>query len=59
MRELEVGPVRFRVAPFDDCVDDVLRAARRGEPLHVHFANAYSVALADADREYASASATE
>lgn len=51
-----VGPVPFRVAPFADAVQAVLDSAavvgagHRG--LGVHFANAYTVALADSDAAY-------
>ena len=51
-----VGPVPFRVATFSDAVRAVIDSAaavgsdERG--LAVHFANAYTVALADSDRDY-------
>lgn len=57
-----VGPVPFRVAPFGDAVDAVLATAMAmldGEPdtgrpgVAVHFANAYTIALADTDAAYA------
>ena len=51
-----VGPVPFRVAAFGDCVRAVLDSAAvvgGGESgLPVHFANAYTVALADSDTRY-------
>lgn len=52
----EVGPVPFRVATFPDAADSVVASAsaiadaERGVP--VHFANAYTIALADSDPEY-------
>ena len=60
LRELPrrtVGPVPFRVAPLAQAVAAVVQAAhvvgeqQSGVP--VHFANAYTVALADDDRGYA------
>lgn len=58
-----VGPVPFRVAPLADAVAAVMAAAgevrRTPSPgqappgVAVHFANAYTVALADDDRGYA------
>jgi N-acetylglucosaminyldiphosphoundecaprenol N-acetyl-beta-D-mannosaminyltransferase len=48
-----VGSVPFAVLPFDSAVDEVIRRATAGEPTAVHFANAYTLALADADLEYA------
>lgn len=51
-----VGPVPFRVAPFGDCVRAVLDSAAvvggGASGLPVHFANAYTVALADSDTRY-------
>lgn len=60
-----VGPVPFRVAAFDDAVTAVLRAAESQQntphtPLEnpsrpgipVHFANAYTIALADTEPDY-------
>ena len=51
-----VGPVPFRVARFADAVRAVLESAAvigSGDGgLAVHFANAYTVALADSDDEY-------
>ena len=51
-----VGPVPFRVAPLEAAVAGVLTeaAANRAKGLAVHFANAYTVALADDDPAYAS-----
>lgn len=49
-----IGPVPFRVARLDQAVDSLCRASldpARG--MAVHFANAYSVAIADADPAYA------
>ncbi len=48
-----VGPVPFRVAPFDDCVAAILAAGGDAIGQAVHFANAYTIALADADPAYA------
>ena len=58
-----VGPVPFRVAPFGDAVAAVVatRAVRgsggrgrsAGQGVAVHFANAYTIALADSDPAYA------
>ncbi len=47
-----VGPVPFSVAPFDECVSSVAQG-RLGSGVAVHFANAYTVALADSDAAYA------
>lgn len=53
----EVGPVPFRVARFDDAVDAICATAGQiaayDQGLAVHFANAYSIALADTDASYA------
>ncbi|MCB9411301.1 MAG: WecB/TagA/CpsF family glycosyltransferase [Actinobacteria bacterium] len=66
LRELPrrtVGPIPFRVAPLEQAVQAVLQAAavvgddHAGVP--VHFANAYTVALADDDRGYASLFSSE
>ena len=52
-----VGPVPFRIARFPEAVTAVLgtaegvRAADTG--VAVHFANAYTIALADSDPDYA------
>lgn len=48
-----VGPVPFRVAPFEEAVLAVLAAAAASGPgIPVHFANAYTIALADTEPEY-------
>lgn len=51
-----VGPVPFRVAPLAEVVSAVLDSSAAldgsGDGLPVHFANAYTVALADTDDEY-------
>jgi len=51
-----VGPVPFRVAPFQECVRAVLDSAAvvggGASGLPVHFANAYTIALADSDDRY-------
>lgn len=50
----EVGPVPFRVARFDDAVTAVCATAAQPHGVAVvHFANAYSIALADSDPDYA------
>ena len=48
-----IGPIPLAALPFDDAVDEVVRRARAGQPTAVHFANAYTIALADSDPEYA------
>lgn len=50
-----VGPVPFRVAPLDAAVEAVLVAAASEDAggTAVHFANAYTIALADSDPDYA------
>lgn len=51
-----VGPIPFRVAPFDEAVRAIIESADRvaagGSGVPVHFANAYTVALADSQQEY-------
>lgn len=47
-----VGPIPFRVATLDGAVDAVLSAAGMDVGVPVHFANAYTVALADTDPDY-------
>lgn len=51
-----IGPVPFAVAPFDDAVRAVLDSTAQVDSgdagLAVHFANAYTVALADTDHAY-------
>ena len=47
-----VGPIPFRVATLDTAVGAVLAAANDGVGVPVHFANAYTVALADTDPLY-------
>lgn len=41
------------VAPFEECIALVVAAARKGQPRHFHFVNAYTIALADESPEYA------
>lgn len=51
-----VGPVPFRVAPLDEVISllcDHSHPPLHGAGLAVHFANAYSVAIADTDHAYA------
>lgn len=51
-----VGPLRFRVAPLTEAVARIVAAGSHGEELSrgtaVHFANAYTIALADVDPDY-------
>ena len=47
-----VGPVPFRVASLDTAVAAVLAAAQENCAVPVHFANAYTIALADAEPSY-------
>jgi N-acetylglucosaminyldiphosphoundecaprenol N-acetyl-beta-D-mannosaminyltransferase len=49
LRHRDIGPVGFTVGPFQDCVDRTLAP----EPTHIHFVNAYTVALADTQPQYA------
>jgi N-acetylglucosaminyldiphosphoundecaprenol N-acetyl-beta-D-mannosaminyltransferase len=49
----QVGDVWFDVAPFHECVDAIVGWALAHESHHVHFGNAYTIALADADPAYA------
>lgn len=53
MRTFGIGAVPFAALPFDEAVDEIVRRAKAGEPTAVHFANAYTIALADADPAYA------
>ena len=53
LRTHEVGSLPFAVLPFDAAVDEVLRRATLGHPTAVHFANAYTIALANNDARYA------
>lgn len=50
-----VGPLRFRVAPLADAVAAIVTAGVDGavRGTAVHFANAYTIALADTDGSYA------
>ncbi len=48
-----IGGVHVTAAPFHECVRMVVEAALAGKPEHVHFVNAYSIALADGDPRYA------
>lgn len=49
----EVGSVPFAVLPLGSAVDEVIRRVTVAQPTAVHFANAYTIALADSDLEYA------
>ncbi len=53
VRTFGIGAIPFAALPFDEAVDEVIRRAEVGEPAAVHFANAYTIALADADPVYA------
>lgn len=49
-----IGPVPFRVAPLETAVEALCQASLSpASGLAVHFANAYSVAIADTDPHYA------
>ena len=48
-----IGRIPLAALPFDEAVDEVVRRAQTGRPTAVHFANAYTIALADADPAYA------
>ena len=50
---LRVGPVLLTAGTFGECVASVADVARRREPKHFHFVNAYTIALADSDPDYA------
>jgi N-acetylglucosaminyldiphosphoundecaprenol N-acetyl-beta-D-mannosaminyltransferase len=51
-----VGPLSFRVTPLSQAVSDIVAAAAelegRESGVAVHFANAYTIALADVDPDY-------
>ncbi|MEI2716284.1 MAG: WecB/TagA/CpsF family glycosyltransferase [Candidatus Nanopelagicales bacterium] len=53
VRVFGIGAIPFAALPFDEAVGEVMRRAEAGEPTAVHFANAYTIALADSDPEYA------
>lgn len=53
MSTFGIGPIPLAALPFDDAVTEVARRAEAGEPTAVHFVNAYTIALADSDPEYA------
>lgn len=53
MSTFGIGPIPLAALPFDDAVNEVVRRARAGDPMAAHFVNAYTVALADRDPEYA------
>ncbi len=48
-----VGSIPFSVLTFEAAVEEVIRRAHLGQPTAVHFANAYTIALADSDPQYA------
>lgn len=48
-----IGAIPFFVMPFDCAVEEIVRRGRDREATAVHFANAYTIALADADPAYA------
>ncbi len=47
-----IGPIPLAALPFEDAVDEVVCRAEAAERTAVHFANAYTIALADSDPEY-------
>lgn len=47
-----VGGVTLTVGRFQECVDAVVAWGKRRTPEHVHFVNAYSIALADRNQAY-------
>ena len=53
MKTFGIGAIPFSVLTFDDAVEEVIRRAHDGKNTAVHFANAYTIALADADPAYA------
>lgn len=53
VRTYRIGAIPFAVMPFDQAVEEILRRAKDGAPAAVHFANAYTIALADSDATYA------
>lgn len=53
MQALTVGSIPFSVLPFSDAVGEVIRRTHAGVPTAVHFANAYTIALADIDSHFA------
>ncbi len=53
MRTFGIGAIPFAALPFDEAVDEVVRRAVVRERTAVHFANAYTIALADTDPAYA------
>lgn len=48
-----IGAIPFSVLPFEAAVGELVRRAHSGERTAVHFANAYTIALADSDPAYA------
>ncbi len=48
-----IGAVPITALGFSNAVDDVIGRAQAGEATAVHFANAYTIALADSDPHYA------
>jgi N-acetylglucosaminyldiphosphoundecaprenol N-acetyl-beta-D-mannosaminyltransferase len=44
-----IGPIPFAVLPLADAVDQIFRRAEAGKATAIHFANAYTIALADSD----------
>ncbi|TXH41566.1 MAG: glycosyltransferase [Actinobacteria bacterium] len=53
VRTFQIGVIPFSVLPFDSAVEEILRRAESCVPTAVHFANAYTIALADSDAAYA------
>ena len=53
MSTCRVGSIPFSVLTFDAAVAEVIDRARAGRASAVHFANAYTIALADSDPDFA------
>lgn len=47
-----MGGVHIASGSYDECVDALKTFAASGQAVHVHFVNAYVIALADEDEEY-------
>jgi N-acetylglucosaminyldiphosphoundecaprenol N-acetyl-beta-D-mannosaminyltransferase len=50
----QIGPVRLVATTADDAVDEVFKLVDTHGGVHVHLANAYTLALADKDHSYKS-----
>ncbi len=53
VRTFRIGAIPFSAGPFDSAVGEILLRAEGRVPTAVHFANAYTIALADSDPCYA------